>query len=357
MACRCWSTRPGSCARSSAVHMPVTNLVSRIRAEVARAIADQAGAGLVLGFSGGADSTCLADALHTLGARLILAHLNHRLRGADADADAEHVRAFAAARGLPCVIDVIDVRAAAERGNQSIELAAREQRYAFLASVADGQPGACVVTGHHADDQAETVLLRIVRGTGVEGLRAMQRVAPVPGAAHLNVLRPLLRVTRDEIERYCADIGLSFRNDASNAQLDATRNRVRLELLPLLEQLNPGVRRVLARLADTAGAAHEIERYAVESAMTTCAVVHEDAIHLERAAWAALPAGLQRLVLRECVRTLRGADGVTNLNYAALEEARDVMLGAAHSAEIALMADVRAVVDRQRIDIRRVTQF
>jgi tRNA(Ile)-lysidine synthetase-like protein len=337
--------------------MQATNLVSRIRAEVARAIADQGGAALVLGFSGGADSTCLADALHALGAPLTLAHLNHRLRGADADADAEHAHAFAAARGLPCVIESIDVRAEAARRNQSVELAARELRYAFLASVAEARSGARVVTGHHADDQAETVLLRIVRGTGIEGLRAIQRVAAVPGAPHLSVLRPLLRLTRDEIERYCADLSLPVRHDASNMLVDAARNRVRQEILPALEHLNPGVRRVLARLADTAGAAHEIEAYATASAMKACAVADRDVIQIDRAAWMALPAGLQRLVLRECVRLLRGVDGVTNLNYAAIEEARDVLLSPAHSAEIALMADVRAAVDHNRVDIRRTTQF
>jgi tRNA(Ile)-lysidine synthetase-like protein len=340
--------------------MPVTNLVSRIRAEVARVIDDPDRAPLVLGFSGGADSTCLADALDALHAPVTIAHLNHQLRGADADADAVHARDFAARRGLTCVVEAVDVRAEAERRNQSIELTARDLRYAFLARVAVAKAGpraARVVVAHHADDQAETVLMRIVRGTGIDGLRAMRPSAPLPGAPHLIVLRPLLRVARAEIEQYCADLDLPMRADASNALADATRNRIRLEVLPLLEQLNPGARRVLARLADTAGAAHEVETYAAAQAMAACAASVDGAIRIDRAVWRALPDGIQRLVLRECVRALRGADGLTNLNYAAIEEARDVLLSDAQSAEISLMADLRAAVSRNRIDIRRTTQF
>lgn len=327
--------------------MPVTNLVSRLRAEVARVCAAYpAGGRLVVAVSGGPDSMCLADALIALKADVTLAHLNHQLRGADADADAAYVRAFAAARGVPCVVDTQDVAALAQARNQSIELAAREARYAFLARAAAeaGAPdsAAVVAVAHNADDQAETVLLRLVRGTGIEGLRAMAPSAPLPGAPAITLLRPLLRVTRADIEQYCADLELQPRHDASNVSLEHTRNRVRHELLPLLQQFNPGVKQVLARLADSAAADLDIVAFATRQAFDAIATVGDAGITVDRAAWRALPEGLQRAVLREGVRRLKGE--LTNLNFAAIEEAREVLHSPANSGDIALMSDVRIAV-------------
>jgi tRNA(Ile)-lysidine synthase len=335
--------------------MPVTNLVSRVRAEAAAAlVAFPSQLTLLVGVSGGPDSLCLADALaHVSGTRIVLAHLNHQLRGAEADADAQHVRAFAEARGLAVVIECQDVAALARQSQRSIELAAREARYAFLAQAAREHNTQFVAVAHHADDQAETVLFRMLRGAGTEGLRAMQQRAPLPGAPALMLLRPLLRITRKEIEHYCADLGIVTRHDASNDLRDATRNRIRHEVMPLLQEINPGVKQVLARLADSAAADAEVIAYAVEKALTHCVSQTRDSFTVLRAAWAQLPVGLQRGVLRACVRRLRPEQGVTDLNFSAIEEARDVLLSSVRQAEIALMAEIRIDVDREHFVMRR----
>ncbi len=321
--------------------MPATNLMSRIRAEVQRQLPEVAGR-LLIGVSGGPDSLCLADVLLALGADVVLAHLNHKLRGADADADAAFVQAFAAERNAAVVTKRLDVAAAAREAGQSIELAAREARQAFFAQAARTHAATAIVLAHTADDQAETVLMRLLRGTGIEGLRAMSALSTLPGAPELGLLRPLLRVTRAEIERYCADASLRPRHDVSNDSLDHTRNRVRHELIPALQQFNPGVKQVLARLADSASAELDVIAYATRAAFAAHARERPSGVTVDRAAWRALPPGLQRALLRDCVRRLKGE--LTNLNFAAVEEAREVLNSAAATGDIALMADVRIIV-------------
>jgi tRNA(Ile)-lysidine synthase len=314
-----------------------TNLLHRIRSEVERYWPPHLAA--VIGVSGGPDSMCLADAAITLGRTAVLAHLHHGLRGDEADADAAYVRDFATGRGVPVTVAHENVSALAANSGDSIEVAARRARYAFLAAVACTNGLTHVVVGHHADDQAETVLLRLIRGTGPTGLRGMLQAGPVPGAAGLTLLRPLLRLTRAEIDAYCVDARLQPRIDSSNLANDHTRNRVRHELLPVLERFNPGIRAVLARLADTTAADVDAVAYATAQAMH--ALVSDD-LTVDRVGWRALPVALQRGVLRACVQRLRG--DLTDLPYAAIEEARDVLNSDAVVGEIALMRDVRVAV-------------
>ncbi len=328
--------------------MAQTNLVTRVRWEIARAF-DFSGP-VILAVSGGADSLCLADAAlaewrevaHRAAPKpnFIIAHLNHQIRGAAAIADAEFVRAFAAQHSAPCEIGEADVPALAQQMNVSIEVAARMSRYDFLARMADRHGAGYVATAHHADDQAETVLLRLIRGTGLHGLRGMQARSPMTGAPHITLLRPLLRITRAEIEQYCADRGLQPRHDTSNDDLNHTRNRIRHELLPVLAEYNPGIRAVLARLADTATTDVEIIEHAARQAMEGVTQAVGEGIRFDRAAWLALPLGLRRATLREAARRLAGH--LTDLKYSAIEEACAVLdSGSATSGEIALTGALR----------------
>ncbi len=325
--------------------MPVTNLVSRIRQMAARALNGLPDASLVLiGVSGGPDSICLADALLAQpDVVCILAHLNHGLRGDASDGDAAFVHAFAASRGVRCVVESADVAAHARVEKLSVETAARVLRYDFFARTARDLQARALFVAHHADDQAETVLHRMLRGTGTEGLQAMRMRSTVPGAPDLPLLRPLLRVTRKEIEQYCADLNLATRHDASNDLEDATRNKIRHSVLPMLEMINPGVRQVLARLADSAASDAEALAYAVGQACEQLVTQTEAGCQVDRSGWQQLPEGLQRGVLRDCVRRIRPA-GTVDLNFAAIEEARAVLNSATGAGEIALMADVRAIV-------------
>lgn len=212
----------------------------------------RSGQKVVAAVSGGADSLCLLDCLYRLGYPLVLAHLNHKLR-AGSEADAEFALHLAQRYGLPAVVASEDVRALA-RG-RSIEDAARLARYRFLARVAREHRIRVIATGHTSDDQAETVLLHLIRGAGPTGLRGIQPAtemkdwAGIPEGSRLTLVRPLLDISRDETHAYCAERALAPRTDPTNRDPAFLRNRIRLELLPELASYNPGIRRALTRTA------------------------------------------------------------------------------------------------------------
>lgn len=218
-----------------------------------------AGETVVVAVSGGADSVALLDILTSLEKyrlRLIVAHLNHRLRGAESDGDEAFVRELAARYDLPCEVLSEDVLALSRAERLSLEDAGRLARYRFFDSVAKKHGVSAVALAHHADDQAETVLMRLLRGAGTGGLAGM---APKSGL----YIRPLLHVRRVDIEQYLASWGLSFRTDSSNRDTTFLRNRIRLELLPLLSSYNPSI---AERLADTGEILAADEAYLAEVA-------------------------------------------------------------------------------------------
>jgi tRNA(Ile)-lysidine synthase len=203
--------------------------------------------------SGGADSVALLLALHgareSLGIGLSVVHIHHGLRGADADADLDFVRDLCARLDVPLHAHHASVPERVAQTGETVEEAARNLRYAFFhALIAEGQAEA-VLTAHTLDDQAETVLLKLLRGAWTEGLGAIHSIVAVPGG---KILRPLLAVRRAEIEAFLTDSAQSWREDASNADLIYTRNRVRHQLLPLLRDFNPAIDRTLANLATLA---------------------------------------------------------------------------------------------------------
>lgn len=195
---------------------------------------------LLVGVSGGPDSVALLDALVQLGYRPHVAHLNHQLRGAESDADAEFVRQLANKYGLPVTVE-----------SQSVppdEDACRQARLAFFERVAARTGTGKILLAHNADDQVETFLLRLLRGAGPTGLSGMQADRQI---GQVRLLRPLLEVSRGEVLEYLRTRGLTYREDSSNANRRFLRNRIRHELLPLLErEYNPGIRDVLRRTAE-----------------------------------------------------------------------------------------------------------
>ncbi len=202
---------------------------------------------VVVGVSGGLDSMVLLDYLVSrkdLALRLIVAHLNHSLRGEESAGDESFVRESAGRYGLHFESARVDVRELAFDKRLSLEEAGREARYRFFAEVAQRFGANRVALAHHADDQAETVLIRLLRGSGPGGLRGM-----LPCSADGIYVRPFLNVSRREIEEYTDIRTLSFRNDSSNLDNAFLRNRVRNHLLPLLREYNPAITN---RLTDTA---------------------------------------------------------------------------------------------------------
>ncbi|NJN93306.1 MAG: tRNA lysidine(34) synthetase TilS [Anaerolineales bacterium] len=295
---------------------------------------------LVLGVSGGPDSLCLLDVLETMRPKfdltLTVAHLNHQLRGDDAQADEAYLREVAAQRRLPLFVESIDVGAVAAQRKQSVEEAARQLRYTFLARVAHQAGATKIAVGHHADDQVETVLMHFLRGTGLSGLRGMLPVTnlaqlrlnppeqspisnPLPPSSLL-LIRPLLETSRRDIEAYCRARGLEPRQDFSNQDTTYFRNRLRHELIPQLETYNPNIRQTLQRTAKVMAAETEFLQAQLELAWQT--IVHSESaetIELDLAAWRNLPLALKRSTLRHAVHTLRRS--LRDINFEHIEAA------------------------------------
>ncbi len=203
---------------------------------------------LLVGVSGGADSVALLDALVQSGFRPHVCHLNHQLRGADSGADAEFVAQLAKRYDLPATIKSRDVAAFAGEQKLSLEDAARRARHEFFSVVAQRTGIHKLALAHTADDQVETFLLRLLRGAGVPGLVG---IWPERQIGSLRVIRPLLGIRRAEVLHYLDERKLSHCEDVSNADTRFTRNRIRHDLLPLLERdFNPAIRDVLARTAE-----------------------------------------------------------------------------------------------------------
>lgn len=201
--------------------------------------------------SGGPDSIALWHALERLvpklGLKLAAIHLNHGLRGAESDLDEEWVRQQIKKSGAQFFSRKVDTAAVAEKRNLGIEETARALRYEFFTEVARAEKAAAVATGHTLDDQAETVLLRLVRGAGMDGLGG---IPPVTHRDGMRFIRPLIETTRAEILRYLEQEKASYRTDSSNADIQFRRNFVRHELLPQIEkEWNPAVKEILARSA------------------------------------------------------------------------------------------------------------
>ncbi|MBM4433377.1 MAG: tRNA lysidine(34) synthetase TilS, partial [Chloroflexi bacterium] len=209
---------------------------------------------LVVAVSGGQDSVCLLYVLAKLQKELALklhvAHLNHQLREEESDADAEYVSSLARKLNIPATIEKRNVKAYRARHRLSLEGDAREVRYTFLAQVAKSVGADRAAVGHTADDHIETILMHLIRGTGTRGLRGLQPSSRWQSKGEsLIIVRPLLEVSRRETAAYCRWHRLKPRIDVTNLSLSPLRNRIRLQLLPLLESYNPRVREALLRTA------------------------------------------------------------------------------------------------------------
>lgn len=312
------------------------------------------GARVVVAASGGPDSLALLHALDALKRPLRLdihaAHFDHRLRP-ESRADADFVRDFAASIGVPVSAGSADVDAFRRARRLSLEDAARRLRYEFLTEVASETDADAVALGHTADDQAETVLLRILRGTGLDGLGAMSPMSAATWAGRrVNLFRPLLAVSKAQTLAYCAANGLKPRADESNLSTEMTRNRARLELLPILETYNPAVKLALNRLAKSARLDMSFIRQHTELVAESVMSIGVDGVSLDRAAFAELHPAIQRHMLRIAAQTAAGDSA--DLSEAHVEAMLAVMSGpAGRGAD--LPRGVRFETDYRRARMRR----
>jgi tRNA(Ile)-lysidine synthase len=289
----------------------MTRLEKKLRASLRRFEVERRDeqAKVLVAVSGGTDSVALLDALArwrtgadlpAASRTLFVAHLNHSLRGEESDADEEFVRAAAEQLGLSALIERAAVAAAAQAGRRNLEATARSLRYEFLERAASECGARYVATAHTRDDQVETILLRLLRGSGAAGLRAIRPTFQLQSGASL--IRPLLDVTRAEVLAHCAHYQLTFKHDSSNDSRDFTRNRVRHELLPLLRTFNPRAGEALIRAASRA--AEDDDFLSALAGEFVAVAAHDDALELHLIA--DLHAALRRRVLRAWVEAARG---------------------------------------------------
>jgi tRNA(Ile)-lysidine synthase len=289
----------------------------------------EAGDAVVLGISGGPDSLCLAHALLSLrgelGVTLHLAHLDHGIRGQESQEDAAFIAELARQWQIPATVESGNVPQYARAHKLAIEEAARRTRYLFLGRVAQEIGARCVAVGHNADDQVETILMHLMRGSGLSGLRGMLYVQllgaePWWSGPTLKLIRPLLDVPRQEIERYCQDHGLQPRFDRSNLDTTYHRNRIRHELMPHLESFNPRIREVLRRSAQVIADDYDYLRLHGLDTWSKLAKESEEAVTFPLHAWLQLHPSLQRQLLREAIRRLRRS--LRDITWTHVEQAR-----------------------------------
>ena len=203
---------------------------------------------VLVAVSGGRDSMVLAEKVRSEGEPFAVAHCNFRLRGADSDADEALVREWAERRGVPCHVKAFDTEAVAAAEGVSIEMAARKLRYRWFGELCREHGYEAVLTAHHAGDNAETFFLNLLRGTGIKGLTGMKAESflPDPGFADIPLRRPLLGLTRAEIDRLAAQWQVPFRDDRTNAENTVKRNKLRNQVFPVLREINPSFEKTLA---------------------------------------------------------------------------------------------------------------
>lgn len=281
---------------------------------------------VLVAVSGGPDSVALLGVLSELapelGLSIAVAHLDHGIRGEAAAADRDFVEALAREAGLPLHLGSADVPALAIESGRSLEDAAREARYRFLGATAAGHGHNKIATGHTLDDQAETVLLAMIRGSGMSGLAAMR---PVTG----DRIRPLIEARRDDVLSYLSAVGRSFRTDETNRDTAYLRNRVRHRLLPLLaSEFNPAIAETLARQAEVLAGDEDVLS-GLSAGLLKRVYLPGDAdgsVSLDLKALRRTPPALQRRILRAAAGDLYG-EGALSLSFANVEDIRGLIDG------------------------------
>lgn len=307
--------------------MEKTQIISRVRAFISRHDLLSPGETLVVGISGGADSVCLLYLLlelqKELAIKLHLAHLDHQLRGTDSAADAGYVADLARRLNVPATIEKRDVAAYKEKCHCSLEEAARQARHKFFAHVAVQAGAQKVALGHTRDDQVETILMHILRGSGTLGLRGLEPLRKEPDT--VTIIRPLLEVTREETTFFCSARHIEARSDASNFSLAFLRNRLRLELLPCLRKYNPGVDHALLHLAEISSADTAFIEENARRIWKKIAREEQEAVYLDKNTLLQLPVAMQRQLLKMAIASVLG--NTRDIEIKHIESIRQLALG------------------------------
>ncbi len=270
---------------------------------------------IMLGVSGGPDSVALFKTL--LGANttgniysgLFIAHLNHLLRGEESEQDEQFVRDLAEESNISIIVERRDIRKFAGERKMSIEEAARGERYRFLETAAQKVDANIVAVAHTADDNAETILHRIIRGTGILGIRGMGLKRKISQSSKIELVRPLLFSWRKDIIAYLEELNISYRNDSTNFETDKFRNRLRLELIPILEErYNTGVKKSLIRLGEIANQNYNFLRSQADGLFERVLVNEDKSVNkspedivLDITELKEIPVALQQFIIKEAL--------------------------------------------------------
>lgn len=310
---------------------------------------------VLLAVSGGPDSMALLELFHRLapdlGVSLHVVHLNHQFRGAEAAEDGEFVRQESERRGIPATILSYNVPAYRERRGLSSQDAAHRIRYALFLQVAKKVGADRLAVAHHRDDQVETVLINILRGTGLEGLRGMEVRRRWTRTGRFYIIRPLLNLSRNEITGFLESEGIPHRLDKSNLKAVYLRNKVRLQLLPLLEEeYNPALRDSLLSLSALMG---DVERYLVEQTRAAwervLLVQGRGEVVLDREKLMGEPAALQGRLLRYALENL--LPGMRNLTYRHIRDLQDLASEGRTGTSLDLPGRVRAHISYRKLHL------
>ena len=277
---------------------------------------------VVVAFSGGVDSLALAHLVCTggfAGISPIIAHLNHQIRP-EAKADAEWVREVAHTWNVPAFIQSRNVPRMADEQRLTIEEAGRVARYQFFEEVANKVGAKWVLLAHHADDQAETVLMNLIRGSGLKGMGGMPAFRPIRPESDINISRPFLTQSKETLQAYCAANQLTPREDLTNLDNTYFRNWIRLELLPMLQSQNPKIQHRLSEMAATARVDEEfIENAAIARAEQICRHLSAHSITFNREKWQQTARALKPRILKWAVHQL--TDSPVEISEATLSQA------------------------------------
>jgi tRNA(Ile)-lysidine synthase len=306
---------------------------------------------LVVAVSGGPDSIALLYLLYDLREELKytlhMAHLDHKLRGEESKADAEYVLHHARKLQIPITLEIIDVHKHT-RSKESTESGARRIRYDFYERVMTSVKADKVALGHNADDQAETVLMRLLRGSGMKGLSGIPPVRD-------RYIRPLIQISRGDIEKYLREIKVTPRQDSSNFSMDYKRNRIRHELIPLLErEYSPNIKRILQQTGEILRAEDDLLTAMAREELKKITLCDADKIIIQMSSLADYHIALQRRIIRIALEKLMG--DLMRFDYDHIKDILELALHGGTGSVISLPREISAERSYHKLIIRRGTQ-
>jgi tRNA(Ile)-lysidine synthase len=301
---------------------------------------------IVLGFSGGADSICLLDILHKLGFKVVVAYFNHQLRPS-VDSEVRFVKKVVEKYEYDFKLGMEDINNFAKKTNMGIEETARSFRYQFLIKVAKDTNSSSVVVAHHADDQVETILMNLIRGTGLNGLIGMDYVSYGEFSKSIPIIRPLLDIWRDEIMSYCEDNDLTFTVDETNIDEVYTRNSIRASLIPFLEKYNPNFKQGLIRMSGILYDDHAfIRQYSEKMIKNVICQQKKNFVEINIRTLKQCPISVQRHIINCMLRDYFNIGKKKSFNL--IENIRKVFTREITSHYSRLLTDLQVIVEKDR---------